>query len=136
MQWDTFGIDLLHVDFTRVSEHERVTVLIPLEMRGDAPGLREGGTVEAVAHEIEIECEAESIPEKIDVVVKELHLGGEIKAGDLSLPAGAKLVTDANVLLVHCVVPRDMAAEIAAETAEPEVIGRKPGEEEAADEES
>lgn len=135
IQWDTYGIDLLHVDFTRVSEHERVEIQVPLELKGDAPGTREGGIVEMVVHEIEIECEAESIPEKIDVIVKELHVGGEIKAGDLPLPAGVTLVTDADLLLVHCVVPREMATELTGAGAEPELIGRKPGEEEGAGDE-
>ena len=130
LQWDVFGIDIVHVDFSRVSEHERVTVQVPVELRGDAPGIKEGGAVELVVHELEVECEAEAIPEKIEIIVKDLHLGGEITAGDIALPAGVTLVTDAEVLVVHCVKPKAMA-DISAEgvVVEPEVIGRKPGEE-------
>lgn len=130
LQWDVFGIDIVHVDFARVSEHEHVTVQIPVEIRGDAPGVKEGGVLEIVIHELEVDCEAEAIPEKIEVAVKDLHLGGEITAGDISLPQGVKLVTEAGELVVHCVKPRAMA-DIGGEgaVAEPEVIGRKPGEE-------
>jgi len=135
MQWDVFGIDVLHVDLTRVSEHERVTVQVPVELRGEAPGVKEGGALELVVHEVEIECEAESIPEKLEINVKELHLGGEITAGDVPLPAGVTLITESDVLLVHCVKPKAMAELAEGAVAEPEIIGRKPGDEEEAEEE-
>lgn len=135
LQWDVYGIDVLHVDFSRVSEHERVTLRVPVEVRGDAPGAKDGGVIEIVVHEVEIECEAEAIPEKIDVSIRELALGGEITAGEVALPAGVTMITDADVLLVHCVKPKAMA-EVVGEgaVAEPEIIGRKPGEEEEAEE--
>ncbi len=136
LQWDTYGIDVLHVDFSRVSEHERVSVQVPVELKGEAPGAKEGGVIEFVVHEVEIECEALSIPEKLEVNIKELHLGGEITAGELPLPSGAKMLTGADVLIVHCVKPKLMG-EAPAEggvVAEPEVIGRKAGEEEGEEE--
>src|SRR5829696_5186524 len=58
LQWDTFGTEVLHVDFTRVSEHERIQVEVALELRGQAPGIKEGGVVELLVHELEVECEA------------------------------------------------------------------------------
>lgn len=135
LQWDVYGIDVVHVDFSRVSEHEKVTVQVPVEVRGDAPGVKDGGVIEVVVHEVEVECEAESIPEKIDVSVRELALGGEITAGDVVLPAGVTMVTDADVLILHCVKPKAMA-EVTGEgvVAEPEVIGRKPSDEEESEE--
>jgi large subunit ribosomal protein L25 len=135
-QWDVYGIDVLHVDFSRVSEHERVTLQVPIELRGEAPGVKEGGAIEVVVHELEVECEAESIPEKIGIIVKELHLGGEITAGDIALPAGVTLVTEADVLIVHCVKPKAMDDIAGGEgaVAEPEIIGRKPGDESEEDE--
>jgi len=136
MQWDVYGIEVVHVDFSRVSEHERVAVRIPIELRGEAPGAKEGGVVELVVHEIEIECEAESIPEKIEINVKDLHLGGEVTAAEIALPAGATLVTDAEVLVLHCVKPKAMGDALPTEgvVAEPEIIGRKPTDEEGAEE--
>lgn len=131
LQWDVYGLEVLHVDFSRVSEHERVTVQVPVEIRGDAAGVKEGGVVEVVVHEVEVECEAEAIPEKLEINVRELHLGGEILAKDLALPAGATMVTEADVLILHCVKPKGMAEALPTEgaAAEPELIGRKPGEE-------
>ena len=126
MQWDTYGNEVLHVDFTRVSEHERIEVTVSIELRGQAPGIKEGGIVEQVAHEIDIECEALSIPEKIEVSLNELKVGDTITAADLQLPGGAKLMSDGDAVIVHCVEAREEADEAAeAAVAEPEVIGRK-----------
>src|ERR1700749_2977081 len=65
LQYDTFGLEILHVDVARVSEHERVRVEVPLEVRGQAAGLKEGGVIEHLIHTVEIECPVSSIPEKI-----------------------------------------------------------------------
>ena len=45
LQWDTWGTHIVHVDFTRISEHEIVEVRVPIELRGESPGVREGGVV-------------------------------------------------------------------------------------------
>jgi large subunit ribosomal protein L25 len=136
LQWDVYGIDVLHVDFARVSEHERVELEVKVELRGQAPGIKEGGIVELLIHELEIDCEALSIPEKIEVNVRELHLNGAIHAGEIKLPDGVKLLSDPELLVAHCVAP---AAEEELETSEtgsvePEVIGRKADDEGEGDE--
>ena len=76
LQWDVYGVDILHVDFARVSEHERIELRVTVELRGQAPGLKEGGVVELLVHDLEIECEALRIPEKLEVNVNELQLDG------------------------------------------------------------
>src|SRR5207248_4574726 len=53
MQWDTYGIDVVHVDFARVSEHERVHVKVKLELRGHPIGAKDGGITEQLIHELE-----------------------------------------------------------------------------------
>jgi len=131
LQWDTFGTEVVHVDFARVSEHERVEVKVKLELKGQAQGAKDGGVIEQLVHDLEIECEALSIPEKIDVNIKDLKIGDSLTAGEVALPAGATLISDADLLVVHCVEPmaegEGEAAEAAA--AEPEIIGRKAEEE-------
>jgi len=136
LQWDTYGQEVLHVDFTRVSEHERVEVMVPIELRGQAAGVKEGGIVEHFVHEVEIECEALSIPEHIEVNINELKVGDSVTAGDLQLPPAAKLLSDADAVVVQCIEARDEEEEaVAPGSVEPEVIGRKADEEEAAAEE-
>jgi large subunit ribosomal protein L25 len=132
LQWDTWGTNILHVDFSRVTAHERVQVQVPLELRGEAPGLKEGGVLEQPVHEIELDCEVTDVPEKLEVNVNNLNLDGTITAGELELPPTATIGCPPDTVIVQCVTPmavpeEEVPAEEAAE-AEPEVIGRKPGE--------
>jgi len=126
LQWDTFGLHVIHVDLTRVSEHEMVEVQVQVELRGEAPGVREGGVVSHLIHELEIECEVTAIPDKIHVNINHLKLEGKITIADLDLPAGVKVHADPEEIVVECVVPAvEMEEEAAEGAAEPEVIGRK-----------
>jgi large subunit ribosomal protein L25 len=130
LQWDTFGIQPIHVDLLRVSKSDRVKVKVPIDLRGDAPGHRAGGTVNLVLHEIEIECTPDLIPEKIHAQIGKLELGGTVKVHDLELPKGAKALADADELVVTCMVAGVKPEEaVAGAAAEPELIGRKPAEE-------
>lgn len=130
LQWDTFGLEPIHVDLLRVSKTERVKVKVPVDLRGDAPGHRAGGTVNIVLHEVEIECTPDQIPDKIHAQVGGLDVGGVIKVHDLELPAGARAVTDGDEPVVTCTMAGVKVEEgAAAAPAEPEVIGRKAAEE-------
>jgi large subunit ribosomal protein L25 len=127
LQWDTFGTGVLHIDFARVSADERIEVTVPVELRGQAPGVRQGGVVQHLVHEIEIECLATAIPEKIQLNVNHLELGASVTVGQLELPAGVKLMSDPEAIAVQCVEPavEEEAEAGATEGAEPEIIGRK-----------
>jgi large subunit ribosomal protein L25 len=131
VQWNTWGNQILHVDFARVSEHEKIHVTVPLELRGESPGTKEGGVVKHVLHSIELECEAVSIPEKIDVNINHLEFNQTLHVSDLELPAGAKSLIDETTIVVSCSLPVEVSEE---ETVlgeeEPEVIGRKKSDEE------
>ena len=129
LQWDTYGVEPLHIDFLRVSATDRVKVKVPVELKGECPGQRAGGVLSLTLHEIELECRADVVPEKIHVAVGKLQLGGTIKVHDLELPTGAKALADADEAVVTCTVPVDKADEAAAAGVEPELIGRKPAEE-------
>jgi large subunit ribosomal protein L25 len=137
LQWDTWGTHIIHVDFTRISEHEIVEVRVPVELRGEAPGVREGGVVVQHIHEVEIAVPASAIPEKLAVNVNHLMLDQSILLNSLELPQGASiLAADLEAIVVECVVPKEMPEEGAAEAVpgEPEVIGAKEKEEEGSDE--
>ena len=126
LQWDTWGADILHVDFSRVSADERIEVTVQIELRGEAPGTKDGGVVEHLLHELSIECAAMSIPDKIRVSVNALKLGDSLTVADLNIPEGVKVLTDAETPVVNCHEPveeEELEAEPAG-AAEPEVIGR------------
>ena len=63
LQWDTYGTHVVHVDFTRISADELVKVHLTIELRGEAPGVKEGGVVDQLIHHVEVECPAGNIPE-------------------------------------------------------------------------
>jgi large subunit ribosomal protein L25 len=126
LQWDTFGVEPIHVDFLRVSASDRVRIKVPVDLKGECPGQRAGGVLSLVMHEIELECTAVAVPEKIHALV-----------GNLELPKGARALADAEESVVTCSLPSKKEEEAGGAAAEPELIGRKPAEEgEAAAEEA
>lgn len=129
-QWDTWGSRILHVDFTRVSAHEKIQVVLPLELYGEAAGLKDGGVVKQTLHELKIECEAASVPDKIDVNINHLEFNQLFTVADLKLPEGAVSLADPTQIVVSCLAAVEVSEEETAEAAEqePEVIGRKKGE--------
>ena len=140
VQWDFLGTTILHVDLNRVDLTESVTVTVELALKGEAPGLKEPGTyLEHPLTELDVTCRADSIPDQIDVDVSKLDVGGMIYASDLTMPPGVELASDGELLIAHVATvtvteEEEEEAEAAAE-GEPEVIGRKEGEEEGGEEE-
>jgi large subunit ribosomal protein L25 len=126
LQWDTYGTHIVHVDFTRISEHEIVEVRVPVDLRGEAPGVREGGVVVQLIHEVQLACPASAIPERLAVNVNHLKLDESILLGGLELPEGAKvLAADLEAIVVQCSIPVEMPEEMGEGVSEPEVIGAK-----------
>lgn len=140
VQWDTFFHTVLHVDLLRVRAGERVTVDVPVELRGESPGAANGGVVEHLIHSLEIEVALDVIPEKLHVNINHLQIGGHLTVKDITdLPAGATVNMDEDEMIVHCILPSAEEEEAAGEegaAAEPEVIGKgkDDDEEEAGDE--
>jgi large subunit ribosomal protein L25 len=132
VQWDYLGKDILHVDFKRVSADERIDVEVPIEVKGTAPGVAEGGLLGQPMHVIRISCLAVAVPDSIRVNISELQVGGAIHVKDLKLPENVQAREDPEAIVIHVTQPHaepEAPAEGAA-SAEPEVITRKKGEEE------
>jgi len=132
IQWDPLGSDVLHIDLTRVSEDELVEVVVVISLRGIAPGTKEGGVVDHVLHQVTISCPVVSLPDKFEVNINSLALSESIYLKDIKLPEGASIIGDVGAIVVQCVEP---TAELDEEAdtgtgAEPEVIGKKPEDEE------
>jgi len=127
VQWDTFQQHVLHVDFLRVEAKDRIKIEVPLVVRGEAPGQHEGGVVELLMRNIEIETSPANIPEQLQVNVNQLHIGDSMKAADVEgLPEGASILCELSATVVQCVQPTVIEEEEATvEAVEPEVIGQK-----------
>jgi large subunit ribosomal protein L25 len=128
VQFDHLGIEVLHVDFARVSLDERVEVTVPLELKGTPKGEADGGVLQQIVAELEIECVVTDIPDVITHNVSEMGIDDVVHIKDLKLPPGAKALQDEDLIVAMVkVIEEDAGAPAAeAETAEPEVIGRKP----------
>jgi large subunit ribosomal protein L25 len=136
-QLDPITHQVLHADFYRVAMDRTIEVTIPVVVKGDARGVKlQGGLLEFVRREVEIECLPSEIPEHIEIDVTELMVGQGIRVRDVVANAKWKPVTDADTMLVHVILPKaEESAAAAAETAtpgsEPEVIKKGKKEEEA-----
>ena len=132
---------LLHVDFYEVALDKRIEVKVPIEIVGVPVGVKtQGGILDFVTRELEIECLPTEIPDKIAVDVTALELGKHVRVSDLQIPERITVLTEPGVVVVHVVAPRaeevvaPVEAVVGAEAAgEPEVIkkGKVEGEAEA-----
>ena len=136
VQYDHLGIEVIHIDFARVSADERVEVTVPLVLKGEPAGEADGGVLQQIVSELEIECLVTDIPHEIIHNVSEMKLDDVLHIKELKLPAGVKALQDEDLVVAQVKAIEEEAAAPAAEegAAEPEVIGRKPedGEEAAA----
>ncbi|MFH1046371.1 MAG: 50S ribosomal protein L25 [Candidatus Omnitrophota bacterium] len=133
--------NILHVDLNEISLTEVITVKVPVVTKGEAKGVKEGGVLEHVLWEVEVECLPTQIPENISVDVTELQIGDTIMLKGLRAPEGVKLLGDPDAAVLAVAAPYvEKPAEApleGEEMKEPEVImERKPKEEEAAEDAS
>ncbi len=127
MQWDPLGIDVLHLDLIRVNLQEKVEVIVSVEPRGEAAGVRDGGIFLETVREIEVRCSAGSIPESLELDINDMQLGDQATVADLELPDGIELITDPETVIAHVEAPRteeELDGEEGVTGAEPEVISK------------
>ena len=140
-QFDPITGNLLHVDLKRIDLTKRLRVSVPVHTHGEPKGVKiEGGLLETVAREIEIECLPNEIPSHFDLDVSELAMGQAKRASDVLLTGSMKLLSPAEAVIAHVVALRaeeevkpaeaEAAVEGAAAPAEPEVIKKGKKEEE------
>jgi large subunit ribosomal protein L25 len=141
IQRHPFRRQILHVDFQELVAGEKVSVYVPLLLVGTAEGVKTGGGVlDQTLRDLEIEVDPALIPNHIDVDVTTLTIGHSIHVSDLKLPEGVEALTDGEATVCVCSAPRAVeeekpAAEVAETAAEPELIRKPKGEEEAEGEE-
>jgi len=134
MQFDPVSERLLHVDLQEVSADKPITVRVAVHPVGEAVGVRDTkGILNLVLHEVGVSCLPTAIPERIDANVSALAIGDVLTIGDLTAPAGVRILNDPGQAVATVSPP--MAEEVAAPavaaavTAEPEVLTeRKPKE--------
>ncbi len=129
-QLDPVSHALLHADFYRIAMDKLLTVTVPILLQGESRGVKQqGGLVDFVHREIEVECLPADIPEQITVDITELMLGESVRVRDLA-PGAWKPLSEPEMMLVHIVAPRAEAepTEEEAAAAATAVAGTTPAE--------
>jgi large subunit ribosomal protein L25 len=139
-QLDPVSHQLLHADFYQLALDKAITATVPITLKGEARGVKQqGGLIDFVTREIQVQCLPTEIPEHIDIDVTELTLNQSIRVRDLAQDSKWKAVTPAETMIVHVVIPKaeESAAATTAEAvpavAEPEVIKKGKTDEEKAE---
>lgn len=112
---------VMHVDFMRVGKGSRVTVRVPVIFTNEnaSPGLKLGGVLNVLAHEIDVVCDPEKIPEHIEVDLTGFEFHHTVHSNTINLPEGVSLPVNAKVITVATVVaPTIMKADAVAPTAD------------------
>ena len=140
-QYEPIKGKLLHIDMKRIAMDEKIRVKVPVHLVGEAAGVKtQGGIMDQVLREVEIECLPGDIPSHFDADVSEMVFGQVLRVADLKHGGELKFVTDETQAVAHVTAvkeevvatPDAAAADAAATTAEPEVI--KKGKQEAGEE--
>ncbi|OGF59746.1 MAG: 50S ribosomal protein L25/general stress protein Ctc [Candidatus Fischerbacteria bacterium RBG_13_37_8] len=118
--------NVTHVDFYAVRADEIVTLSIPIHIIGDPIGVKQnGGILEIIMRELEIECLPTDIPEKLEIDVSQMNIGDEIVVSDVHFSEKVKILnkSDSAIALVSAPAVEEVApVEVAETPAEPEVI--------------
>ncbi|MFA5402832.1 MAG: 50S ribosomal protein L25 [Candidatus Omnitrophota bacterium] len=130
IQHDPVHGEILHVDFNQISLTKAIKVNIPVEAKGEPIGVKqEGGSLEHILWELEVECLPTGIPKNIEIDVTQLKMGESIHVKDIIVPQGVKVLNDPGAIILSVAAP--MKEEAPAEAVEgeaaqePEVIKEK-----------
>ena len=99
IQRDPLNGSLIHVDFRAVSESDTIHAAVPIELRGEPVGVKTGGLLEQLVHEIEVSCSPSNLPDAIVNDVESLKIGQSLKVSQLNLPEGVTVKLDGEVLV-------------------------------------
>jgi large subunit ribosomal protein L25 len=111
VQRDPVSGRLIHVDFAPVNMRERIEVTVPLHVVGESPGAEEGGVLQQVAYEVQIETLPGDIPQELTLDVSSLEMNENLTLADMTLPGGITLISDPEEVAVTVTVPTEITEE-------------------------
>jgi len=130
IQYDPVQGDIIHLDFNEISLTEVIKINVPVVAKGEPLGVKqEGGSLEHILWEIEVECLPTDIPKEIEVDVSALKIGDAIHIKDITFPPKIKVLNDPEAIVLSVAAPIKEEVPVAAvegeEKQEPEVIKEK-----------
>jgi len=100
IQRDPIGGGVLNVDFQKISLTEKVTAQVPIVLLGEAPGVKQGGVLDQVLREVEVECLPTAIPVSLELDISDLEVGHSLHVSDLALPADVVITNEPTAVIV------------------------------------
>jgi len=123
IQRDPVTDEVLHVDLVLIVMDKAMRVTVPITLVGEAIGVKsEGGFIDSMTREVEVECLPKDIPENIEMDIQNLHLHQSLKVADIQMPERVKLVSDPEAIVVVIAAPTKEEAEVKEEEEEEEVM--------------
>jgi large subunit ribosomal protein L25 len=136
MQLDRVKNTVKHIDLREVRLNDPIETSVAVQLVGTAPGVKAGGLLDIVAHEVRVKGLPGDIPEHLTIVIDELELGSVARIADLVVPEGITVLEDPEEVVCSVIPPRGAEVEEEAElvegeegAAEPELVGKKEAEE-------
>jgi len=136
IQADPVTDEILHADLIQIAMDRVIQVSVPVVLKGEAVGVKaEGGFIDVITREVDVECLPKDIPEHVLLDISELHLNQSLKVEDMAVPETVKILSDPSTVVVHIVAPiaEEVVVEeeeLIGEEEEPEVIKKERAEEE------
>lgn len=125
-QLDPVTDEILHVDLIHIAMDKEIRVTVSFDLVGEAVGVKaEGGFVDFITREVEIECLPGNIPESIEIDISNLHLNHTIKIGDVVPPEGVKIIDDPASVIVLIGAPTREEEVVVEEAEEEEIISKE-----------
>ena len=115
----------LHADFLRIGEHSKVTVNVPVHFKDEelSPGIKRGGVLNIVIHDLGLVCDAAEIPDEISISLKGLDVGENIHLSQITLPKGATAVDHTDITIATIVAPSALKSTEGGEAEDGEAEG-------------
>jgi large subunit ribosomal protein L25 len=141
LQIDPSTDELIHADLIQIAMDKLIRITVPVVPKGESVGVKtEGGFVDFITREVEIECLPKDIPDKIDVDISGLKLHQSLKVDNIQAPEGVRFISDPGTVLIMISLPHkeeefpgekpEGEGVVAEEAAEPEVIKKERAEKE------
>ena len=131
VQFDPVSDEVVHFDLLGVTRGEKIEIEVPVQLKGSAVGVKEGGVIQHTMHKLEVECFPKDIPEHIEINISELKIGDSIHIKDLSFENISFLNPEDSIIVsvTHPKIEKEPEVvaegeEIGKEITEPEVIGK------------
>ena len=123
VQMDTFGLKYLHVDLHEIDMDEKVTVTVPVETTGESKGVKEGGLLQIIRHDLDVQCKPTDKPSAITIDITDLGVGDAVHVEDIDLGEDVVIPHEVNFTVVTVIAPTtvDETAEEEEEELEEEV---------------